>query len=463
MSCPSSRTRFIFNHSALTTATLGAALLMGLSACGGSSGGSVIGDPGSGDTVNTDPGGGSSGGTTVQTATGVFLDSAVSGLAYRSGSQSGMTGADGAFTYEVGQPVVFSLGGVTFGSASGKDIVMPIDLVENGSGSSPAVVNITRFLMMLDSDGKPGNGITVSPAVQAAAASWSQPDFSQAGDAFTTAVDSIVNEVSSADGDRLAALPTDADAQAHLASSFNCAHSGAYWGTLSGDLSGNFAAHISGKSGKVVAIHYAGDFAWTSQNKVQALSQDAALSFSSNQPITAANTDGTGTAYAETGGNLDGADGISGSWTYPWWSNTAPSVFKVESGSFSGTRLADPANAVYRFTLRYKMVTLSPDVSSIDAWGVIAFGVDADNRISGQVYSVLSGGTPVPVTGTVSGLNVSIDVPSSGDSLTATLNKDLADKPQNVRLDAEYSTGADTTLYVNGRGCKLNPWLMATP
>ncbi len=101
--------------------------LLGLAACGG---------------------GGGSGGS-VTTASGVFKDSNVSGMSYTSGGQIGTTGTDGSFTYEVGQAVTFSIGGVTIGSTTGQSVVTPVDLIPDGSSSTLQVLNIVRFLLML--------------------------------------------------------------------------------------------------------------------------------------------------------------------------------------------------------------------------------------------------------------------------------------------------------------------------
>ena len=98
-------------------------------------------------------GGGGGGSTSPTTATGVFKDNNVSGVTYTSGAQSGTTGSDGSFTYEVGQLVSFNLGNVTLGSASGNSVITPIDLVAGGSSSSTEVLNLVRFLLMLDTDG----------------------------------------------------------------------------------------------------------------------------------------------------------------------------------------------------------------------------------------------------------------------------------------------------------------------
>ena len=100
---------------------------------------------------------------------GTLVDAPVEGVRYESGSVSGITGSNGEFRYEVGGTVRFSIGDIALGRpVTGKALVTPQDLVENGTADTPAVINIARLLQSLDSD--PGDGIiTIPPEVRAAA------------------------------------------------------------------------------------------------------------------------------------------------------------------------------------------------------------------------------------------------------------------------------------------------------
>jgi uncharacterized secreted protein with C-terminal beta-propeller domain len=95
-------------------------------------------------------GGGGSG--SAPTAQGRLIDAPVQGIHYQSGTQSGLTGANGTFTYEVGQRVQFSLGHIVFGSVSGQTRVTPLDLTNAGDTPNTQSINIARFLQSLDSD-----------------------------------------------------------------------------------------------------------------------------------------------------------------------------------------------------------------------------------------------------------------------------------------------------------------------
>lgn len=107
-------------------------------------------------------GGGGSGGTT--TKTGYFIDSAVEGLEYTSGSTTGITDADGSFKYEEGKPVTFKIGSMVLGSLTVTNSkVFPVDLVSGATDEThPNVSLMAQILQSLDSDGVASNGITIN-------------------------------------------------------------------------------------------------------------------------------------------------------------------------------------------------------------------------------------------------------------------------------------------------------------
>ena len=99
----------------------------------------------------------------ILTARGQFIGEPVSGIAFESGSVSGVTGENGEFTYEEGGTVSFFLGDIPLGDEiEGREIVTPIDLVEGGDANDPAVINIARLLQSLDAT--PGDDDITIPA-----------------------------------------------------------------------------------------------------------------------------------------------------------------------------------------------------------------------------------------------------------------------------------------------------------
>lgn len=95
--------------------------------------------------------------------TGVFIDSPVAGITYKTPTLGGLTDAAGTFNYKAGEVVTFSIGSVVLGSAVGKPIMTPLDIVEGAKDTADQrVSNISAFLQTLDQDGNPANGITIS-------------------------------------------------------------------------------------------------------------------------------------------------------------------------------------------------------------------------------------------------------------------------------------------------------------
>lgn len=97
---------------------------------------------------------------------GVFLDSAVEGLAYETDTQYGVTDEHGTFTYMDNETIMFSLGDTVLGQAGAEPTLTPVDLVPGAVDEThPTVINICRFLQTLDHDGDPENGITITEEV----------------------------------------------------------------------------------------------------------------------------------------------------------------------------------------------------------------------------------------------------------------------------------------------------------
>lgn len=105
-----------------------------------------------------------------ETSRGQFVDSAVSGLFYKTGSQEGFTDHNGYFDYLPEETVSFAIGNIQLGSAEASSIVTPLDLSPSiDDGLNDAAVNILRLLQTLDEDGDPSNGISISESTHIAA------------------------------------------------------------------------------------------------------------------------------------------------------------------------------------------------------------------------------------------------------------------------------------------------------
>jgi len=158
---------------------------------------------------------------------GIFVDSAVSGLTYYTASGSGVTNIDGKFSYEeTDETITFSIAGIVLGRCAPKEVLTPVDLVDGAvDETDPAVTNICRLLLFLDSDGNPDNGITVTDEIIQHMVnnniSLDIDDFKTAENNFenNTNVQILINIMNAGglfdDGDH--ALPTPEAARSHLA------------------------------------------------------------------------------------------------------------------------------------------------------------------------------------------------------------------------------------------------------
>lgn len=350
------------------------------------------------------------------TATGVFKDSNVSGLTYISGNQSGVTDANGQFTYETGKTVTFSIGGVTLGTGNGSPVVTPLNLVPAGSTNSSTVLNIARFLMVLDTDGDPDNGITISTAVQTAAETWSQVDFTTAD--LNTALTSIMADVGTADS-RTPVLTAANTARSHLETTLRCSYAGAFSGTYAGGDNGNFAFLVNALTGNVSGFAYS-----VPDAELFSLLGTSAISLDQNVAFTS----GDVSSGATFTGNFTNANTVSGT-----WNNSIAAV----SGTYSGSRIGGAVNAVYRFTGSF----------TGGGSGLFSFDIDASDQVTGVSYAV-EDGTLSTISGSVSGNDLSATV-SGGATVTGTLNKSTGS------LSGTWSDTSGSGAF-SGSGCQLN-------
>lgn len=289
---------------------LAVGLLLMLSACGG---------------------GGSSSQSSITTSTGVFIDSPVQGLNYVSGGESGITDAAGSFTYEIGQSVTFSLGGITIGTSVGADRLTPLSFVPLATDeTNPVVTNILRFLQSLDDDNDPSNGITLIDAVRTQAAGLTL-DFDQSITAFENdgAVQTAISELTALTSAGAHILVTTSSAQIH----FN----GTLIGFFVGDYSGSFIGDDSGTFMFTIAV--------------DGTISGAGVGTDANFTVTGAvNSDGSAAAgNVSTGANFVMQINQNGSVTGTW-SNSLIN----ESGTFTANKInptPPPSSSVFTITL----------------------------------------------------------------------------------------------------------------
>lgn len=111
--------------------------------------------------------GGSDQAAVLPVLTGNFVDGPVSGLNYSTPSLEGITDVEGAFQYRPGETVTFYAGEIILGSAKGKELISPVDLVSNPASTANAqAINISRFLQLIDVDGEHANGIEITEDIR---------------------------------------------------------------------------------------------------------------------------------------------------------------------------------------------------------------------------------------------------------------------------------------------------------
>jgi pectate lyase len=146
----------------------GLSMALLLAACGGSSN-KGLPQPGPSSSVNNQSSvpivssSAQSVSSAAAVSVGVFVDSFVVGIGYRTETQSGVTNERGEFNYRPGEMVTFFIGDLEFPPIPAKALVTPLDMAQSLDPSSPIAINIARLLQSLDADGNPANGIDLTP------------------------------------------------------------------------------------------------------------------------------------------------------------------------------------------------------------------------------------------------------------------------------------------------------------
>ena len=361
------------------------------------------------------------------TATGVLRDANVQGVAYTSGTLSGVTGADGKFQYIAGSPVTFKVGAVTLGSFTGQPFITPLHFPTSTSSSVvDQIENRLRFLQMLDLDGNPENGIEISEAARARAANWAAIDFTMPAADLAAALATIRADVASADGGTHV-IPAAATASEHFVRTVRCTYSGLYRGTYSGSDRGVFAI-VTYAGGRMRGLGYS-----TDDKEGFLLEKNSDLSLSFTPDFTA----GTGSNGATFSGEYVSPHEIRGT-----WSNGG------DTGTFVGARSGGSDSAVYRISgFQFPVGTAL----------VMNFEINAANEVTGSVIDLDDDrdGVPVTLTGSLAGTAFTANSSAGQYSVTGTFNPAAA--PASRVLSGtlrDNIKGRDVALTLPG--CKLN-------
>jgi len=319
---------------------------------------------------------------------GVYRDAVVGGLHYVSGPNEGTTSNAGVFKFQPGQSVTFSIGGVTLGSASGAIAsVTPLQFFQNGTINTPGVINMVRFLILLDSDGDPSNGFTISPGVQEKAANWAQIDFTVPQEDFAAALigANIVSDVSTADSwatvprlwqdaNGTPLIPDASFAQSHIRNTLTCLQSGIFQGQISGEQAGIVGLYIDPKSGLVNGFVRYND----NTSVLMALSGSSPVDFGTHPPTVSGVTNLSRFNISFT--NLDQIDGTT----------TSSDFNSQTSGTLSGGRAGGELQAVIRISGHHTQSGKDAGVFTLD---IEAAGSGNQQVVNGKVYDMLTNTT----------------------------------------------------------------------
>lgn len=150
--------------------------------------------------------------------TGVFQDSPIANIGYRTQTRSGTTNILGEYHYLEGESVTFFIGNMEFPSVLAKPLITPLDLADTDDTSDSMVVNVVRLLQTLDENDDPGDGIRIPETANAIAEpldfSVSISDFEN--DARVTSLLANLGKVTEFSG-----LVNSEEAMSHFESSLN--------------------------------------------------------------------------------------------------------------------------------------------------------------------------------------------------------------------------------------------------
>ena len=317
------------------------------------------------------------------------------------------------------------------GSAKAKNVMTPKDLVKNGKVDTPEVLNRVRFLMMLDKDNNPANGIEISSKVQQKAKSWSTISFAK--DKFPSEKAGDYKTEASVEDAKVHKFPTSDEAKTHFSSTLEtikttkrCSDAGAFTGTYNGSESGNIALILDPSTGDIKGTLFntdkSGNFVPSLINKTTAINYDI-----QSRKFVSLSESGI-----KLSGTLTGSNVLEGT-----WANKDDSKKK---GTFIAKRIGGNGGAAYRYNAIFKG-------NSDNDLGVLAIDKDSSNKLTGKTYDVKTG-KEANITGKENSGQFSNVKISDGGKITGFINK--------TSLSGTILEKSNATNSFTGNGCKLN-------
>lgn len=372
---------------------------------------------------------------------GHFIDSGVEGMNYmRSKGTSGVTQKGGAFYYNYGDSITFSVGSMTLGSALAISVLTPRELVAyeaqdiNVSIYDNRVMNRVRTLLSLDSDAKPG--IQISSETRTRAKNWKTPDFSLSENNFTLAFNNATN------GD-ISTLPSLQEATTHFETTLRCVYSGGYrgkWEMPNGERQG-FVGVLIQADGNIVVLGDGQQIGELQNGVIYASgthSVDTQSYTFTNSTFffdpTVGRIVGTALTNVSGEGKSVGFDRIVGSFTQD-----------EQKGVYSAFRIGNGQTTAYRYSGYGK------DVNG-GIIGIFTFDMNRDGSIVGMIHDARTNDEP-ELLGSVDFITgeMTIEVLSSLQTkLTGSVNFEQFDGNITLQWSDDNGTGLGTA---QGIGC----------
>lgn len=333
---------------------------------------------------------------------------------------SGVTDANGTFTYDGGAPVTVSVGNVDIATFDPADVVTAVDLAPNGSIDDQAAINRTNFLLLLNGGATANGGISVDPALSAPASDWSVR-LDDGETAYEQDVTAILPDIQQVIPN--AQIPNREVTRFVMAENLLCQRAGAFTGSYGGGDNGTFGFLASATTGAITGFAYSVEddevFPFTAIDNSALDRQGSFVSSAS------------GGATRFTGTYLS-ADRIGGN-----WSNSAFGI----SGTFNGDRIGGSRDAAFRYTGAFT------GASS----GLFSFDINETGNVTGIAYDATEDET-LPLSGTLTGSTLTVTYAQSAGAINGVINLDEGTVTGSWANSDDGSSGQ-----FSGTGCRLNP------
>lgn len=412
-------------------------------------------------------------------STGVLRDSAIAGMYYETGGKSGVTDSQGRFSYRPGDKVAFFVGRLKVGEFTPTNTNVMLTIGALVPADSPyrasIIAGMARFLLTLDSDGNPGNGITVDSQLDELAMGWPfrTLDFTNFDIATNPAMYIALGDIRIVKEDMGLDFVSGTYAIDHVVKSFNCAYSGAFVATRGGGtspsaifaltLQGNGRvnaqqAYLSGAPGYVFNPASLFDYGSLAQNGsdrhvVAATTPGASLAYGFHPVFAdAVMVDLSGIPVSAPAGGAPVADGINLSLQPP----------AVLTGAVSLDRLVSRFGAKPDAALRFARIV---DIN--DASYLFNVEVTRDAGVQGRILDIRSG-KQTTLTGSVvrSGSNFTLTANGTIGTHAVAVSGNVTGTAAALTWDAtlqETVASVAQTQPASVVGCKMNTLLGLAP